>query len=254
MSYRHHSRSRSPLTALRALFASLFACLALVLPAHPAGAIEGGDQRFAEFLKNQGTFCLPDGEGGCQEIAPGVPNFLVWSDLDPDSCAVVDYAGLAAEAIRQQSGGAVRLGTRVTGTVTETPLPDGRSDVRIRLHAKNALTYVVQGCDWLNGPPLFGRFITEVVAGKRAALGNAQLDIRFTNETGVPLPDILQLLIEPLEGQVPLSMTFKSSTKGPLREAFGVPDGTPGKADVHTAIQFDDPDNRTEEIRLTRQR
>ncbi|MGE7390853.1 hypothetical protein ACQKM2_35795 [Streptomyces sp. NPDC004126] len=230
----------------------LFACLALVLPAHAAGATGDADQRFAEFLKAQGTFCLPDGEGGCAELVPGVPNFLVWSDLDPDSCALVDYAGLAAEVIRQQSGGTQRLGTRVTGTVTESPRPDGGTDVRIRLHAKNALTYVVQGCEVANGPLLFGRSVPEVVAGKHATLGDAQLDFRFINLAGAPLPDLVQLLVDPQIGQVPISMTFRSSAKGPLRAAFGVPDGTPGKVSVSTDVQFDEPDNRKEEIRLTR--
>lgn len=63
-------------TALRALFASPIACLVLVLPAHPAGAAGGGGQRIVEFLKNQGTFCLPDGQEAAPSSCRECPNFL----------------------------------------------------------------------------------------------------------------------------------------------------------------------------------
>ncbi|MGE7390851.1 hypothetical protein ACQKM2_35785 [Streptomyces sp. NPDC004126] len=243
----------------RALLAGL-SCLAVLSPSAPATAAtvpapaaELPQGRFADFLKVQGTFCLPDGAGGCAYILPGVPNMLYWGDLDsPEDCALVDYAGLAAEAVRQQSGGRISLGTSVTGTVSERPRTDGNTDVRIRLHTEKALTYVVKDCDLVNGAPLFGRSVAEVLAGTRATLGEARLDLELINNVppGGELPDLVQLLVDPHLDQVPVRLTFRATAAGPLRAAFGVPDGTPGKATVDNRFVFADIDNRRQEIRL----
>ena len=55
----------------------------------------------------------------------------------------------------------------------------------------------------------------------------------FTN-TGVgdPLPDLVQLLFEPLSGQEVRSISIAAAGSGTFRAAFGVPDGTPGRVQV----------------------
>jgi hypothetical protein len=63
------------------------------------------------------------------------------------------------------------------------------------------------------------------------ALGHITMIIEFINaEPGDPLPDLLQLLIAPEAGQEgPRISLTRARASGPLREAFGVADGTPGR-------------------------
>jgi len=82
-----------------------------------------------EFLAAQGTFCVPNGSGGCNLFFDPLPNFLGWQDDEANRCALVDYAGLADAWLQEQSGGAIRLGTTVTGWVKEKPLSDGGAEI-----------------------------------------------------------------------------------------------------------------------------
>ncbi|MGE7390852.1 hypothetical protein ACQKM2_35790 [Streptomyces sp. NPDC004126] len=244
--------SRRPRRTLRKTLLAGLACFAVLVPLAPASAADQPSDRFAEFLKAQGTFCVPDGEGGCAYFLPGIPNMLGWSNQDASSCALVDYAGLAAGAIRQQSGGRIGLDTSVTGTVTEKARTDGGADVRVRLHARKALTYVTQGCELADGPLSFGRSVPEVLAGRPATTSEARLDLTFINNfpPGGQLPDLVQLLVDPHLDQVPLRMTFHATARGPLRAASGLPEGTPGTTVIHSDVTFAEPENRRDEIRL----
>jgi hypothetical protein len=70
--------------------------------------------------------------------------------------------------------------------------------------------------------------------GEDPALGESFLQLRFINaKPGAPLPDLLQLLFAPGPGQEPPSfISLTAHADGTLRQAFGVPDGTPGRATV----------------------
>lgn len=196
-----------------------------------------------DFLAAQGTFCFPDGQGGCLLFTdPPVPNFLAFRQSEPERCAVVDYAGLANRWLEQQSGGAISLGTTVDGTVTERPVEAqfefglfvGR-EIHVRLHARNALTWVIEGCALPSDTLLFGHRAPEVLAGADAALGEALLELvyvdgEFGSDPGGPLADLVQLLAFPLGEQAISALRFHASANGALHEAFGIPEGTPGKA------------------------
>jgi hypothetical protein len=47
----------------------------------------------SDFLETQGTFCIPNGSGGCFLFVPPVPNFVGWGDQAGSLAVSVDYAG-----------------------------------------------------------------------------------------------------------------------------------------------------------------
>jgi hypothetical protein len=182
----------------------------------------------SDFVSQQGTFCFPDGRGGSVIFVPPLPNFIGWSDWRSGNNAWVDYAGLANAAC----GG--DFGTQTRGTVIERPLPDGRADVTVTLHTTKALTWVIERCsDFAGATPVFGHRAADVLAGAEAALGESFLQLSFTNSApGAPLADLMQLFFLPAPGQQLHKYVFYAMAKGPLRNAFGVPNSTPGMVTV----------------------
>ena len=174
-----------------------------------------------DFISTQGTYCFPDGMGGCILFVPPIQNFLGWSDPD-GLLASVDYAGLADDWLNGL------LGTEFDGTVRERPLADGRAQVRVVLHTKNALTWVVEGDDFATSPLIFGYRAPDVAAGETPGLADSHMNIVFINsEPGAPLPDLMQLAFAPEPGQELRFLKINATANGPL-----VPDGTPAKATV----------------------
>jgi hypothetical protein len=152
----------------------------------------------------------------------------VTTDLAKERSVSVDYAGLADDYA------AGILGTQTTGTVTERPLSDGRAEIHVRLHTKNALTWVVDDPADFNEPLLFGYRAPDLVPdGQEPALGESFLDVKFINTApGDPLPDLIQLVVAPQAGQELVFLAFRARANGPLRGLFGVEDGTPGRVTV----------------------
>lgn len=187
---------------------------------------------FAEFMAAQGTFCWLDGEGGCSLFAPPVPNFVAW--LDPTTLLIGwwDYAGLAGAWLEMESGGAVSLGTEVTGSITEQPLADGRALLHLNLRARNVLTWVTLGEDFISDPLLIGHRVEDILyAGKEPAPGRFSMDLQYiTSAPGLPLQDLIKVFIFPGPDQEVISLTCNMSARGELHELAGYPEGTYGKA------------------------
>lgn len=103
------------------------------------------------------------------------------------------------------------------------------------LHAKNALTWVAEFVPENIPPigqPLFGHFAEEILQGAKPALGEASMKWVFINAApGAPLPD---LMAEALFGPTVETklISVEAHADGTLREASGMPDGTPGRAQV----------------------
>ena len=190
----------------------------------------------SDFVSTQGTFCVPDGNGGCQLFVPPVGNFIGWTNAACEAGgtgvqrgASVDYAGIANAYIKEASGGSISLGTRTFGQVIERPLRDGRAQVTVLLFTENALAWVAEGCDFL-GTLLFGNRAPDVVSGATPALADSFLQFVFTNTApGAPLPDLIRFTSGfTLPGQALISAQFEASSAGQLHAAFGVPEGTLG--------------------------
>jgi hypothetical protein len=194
-----------------------------------------------EFLAAQGTFCFPDGMGGCFRYAAPLPNMLAWRDEANNRCAVADYAGLASKYLLEASGGAIDLGTEIAGTVEERALDDGRAEITVRLRVSNALVYSVAGCDMSAGPAEFGYLVPEILGGATPAVGDAQLLARFIDlAPGRPLPDLTKIASFPEFGQEFDVVVFDAAAQGALREIHGVPEGTEGKASIKFSLRFVD--------------
>ena len=117
---------------------------AVLAYAAPAVCADAEDQPLqtrpiADFLEKQG-----------QHLTKGiVPEFMsftaYFNPQDGTNRAVsIDYAGLGARVIRKKTAGAVSLHTKMDGLVYERQLPDGRAEVTIQLHTRNALTFVIE--------------------------------------------------------------------------------------------------------------
>lgn len=200
-----------------------------LLAVSPAAA---APRPIADFLSTQGTYCVDDGGGGCLLFVPPVPNFIGWTVTGETTVASVDYAGLANGTLDCGGGvsGTTSFGTQADGTVIERPLPDGRVEVTVVLHTRNALTWVADG-DFASGTLLFGQRVCDVLAGGQASLGDSQLQVVFINPgPGAPLPDLIELFVSRFNDLV--SLSFRSQAEGALRAAFGVSDGTPGRATI----------------------
>jgi hypothetical protein len=179
----------------------------------------------SDFLNAQGTFCFPDGIGGCLLLFPPVPLYIGGGNADNSMIAWVDYAGVAS----RWAGGA--FGTQINRTVTERSLSDGRAQVDVTTHTTRALTFVTAG--YPPGPLLFGHYAPDVLAGADGAFGSSSFRISFINTApGAPLPDLIQLSFFPASGQEIVLIGLEGTAKGTLRGAFGVPDGTPGMLTV----------------------
>ena len=220
---------------------------ALLPPASVAGPTV--TRPIEDFVSQQGTFCVDDGKGGCLLYVPPIANYLGWTTpgrpqancpapnpalgCQPSLGALVDYAGLANAWLISQGKD---LGTKTDGTITERPLSNGKAEITVLLHTKNALTFVVPCCDYAGGTLLFGRRALEVAVGMKPSLADTFLKLIFTNTaTGAPLPDLVGLF-QTRFGDI-RSIEFHAQASGELRAGFGVPDGTPGRATVvQTAV------------------
>ncbi|MCY1071127.1 hypothetical protein OV090_40670 [Nannocystis sp. RBIL2] len=183
-----------------------------------------------------------DAQGTTSIFFPPVPDQIGWASAAADPpvlIALVDYAGLAAEFLAGLEDPLI-LGTTMTGHVLDRPLADGRSEVTVVLRTTNALTFVLladDDTDFTNNPVLFGYKPSELAADPTLtpALSQSHLKVVFTNTApGADLPDLVDAFIlgNAADGQELRSLAFRANGSGPLREAFGVPEGTPGRSVV----------------------
>jgi hypothetical protein len=198
-----------------------------------------------EWVDAQGTYCIDDGMGGCVLFVPPFENYLGESSFPPPPGVVTilssfDYAGIAERKIIEEGGDP--LGTTFEGHIRERPLKDGRAECRVNLRTRNALCWANEcdmACDFATSPMLFGARSTEVLGGMPATLGEINLTVLFINTAmGAPMPDIFKILVDPDPGQELLWFALSATANGPLREAYGVPDGTPGKMTVRQTGNF----------------
>jgi hypothetical protein len=179
----------------------------------------------------------PDLSKGSSNVLSKSSNGIVFRDIndflstqtisiswyDPDDpirkMYICDYAGVLKER------NSLNINSTYTGIITEKALGDGTAEVRIRLKAHNILTYVtgVTGSSWT--PVLFGENPTSVLGGATPTLGEANLDVTFTNSApGAPIPELWYMSIRSYS-------TIYASAFGPFKEEAGFgPDGTPGHA------------------------
>jgi hypothetical protein len=182
--------------------------------------VQAGQRPIEDFLKAQGTYIDPTWPWheewtlfyGCN--SPDVPYGFA-----------IDYAGVASRWLQEQYG--VSVGTTFNGFVNERALPDGTTEVTVVLQTRDALAWVLATPgDPLQQEVLFGYLPPDVATGSPVALGDCTLQVKFINNAppGSPLPD----LESPDAAQQMRFIAIAAQAHGPLRAAFGVPEGTPG--------------------------
>lgn len=169
---------------------------------------------FSDFLDAQGStssFLLP------------VPDFFGWvTGLEDGTLRLLamDYLGVANKTIVDLGGS--DLGTKVTGTVTERPLPDGRARVSVLLHVRDALIWLTDFDDTgdpSTDPLIMGARPQDVADGAIPALGSGSLQFDFINTApGAPIPDVMLAIFEEIEveGFEPLQVKITASGGGIL--------------------------------------
>lgn len=205
-------------------------------PGSPTGGPTGGPtgapttRPITEFLRMQGTYCAPDGFGGCQLYAAPTGNFISWFDQATGMAVAIDYATIMSGWMSQNGGRS--FGTDAQGQVLEEPLSDGTSRIMIDLHVANALGFAVHGPD-LRGNLTFGARVNELMDPRfEPGVGHLNMRIELINPTGAPLPDLVQLIREPRAGQRLVRIVVDYNGNG-FNYANGVEQGTPTNINLH---------------------
>jgi hypothetical protein len=171
---------------------------------------------FSDWLNAQDPFITPN---FCN------PTNLGWLPPDFSTFALADYSGKLGACITAKGGPVFRPEFR--GTVTERDLPDGTAEILVNEQFNNTYAYAL---DTSNFPirPLLG-FTPNQLFGHPdypSAVASGMIQVKFIIPyPGAPFPDIADAFFG---GQVK-SLSARINGDGPLRAAFGVPEGTPGK-------------------------
>lgn len=186
-----------------------------------------------------------------------------WANADLSLFYLIDSAGDIARDLNLPP-------PKIDGKVTERDLGNGTAEVTVNIHTTNAITFVTkssvinnnpQDCTLFgsimrtNGrycPTLFGYGIKDIVQASPGALtparGDSNMQVRFINPIPAgmiagqePLPDLINLTFFPIPGEVLEFESISSSAFGELRALYGVPDGTPGRAQAVQTGLFVNP-------------
>jgi hypothetical protein len=207
------------------LLIAALALMTFVGVGHPNAA--GTRQRpFSDWLDAQGSVL------NANNCASSV---LGWLTPDFATFARADYSGKIGECITN-NGGPV-FNPEFSGTVTERDLPDGRAEILVIHHFAN--TYVVARDQTLGGnpaPAILGFNASELFGHPElpSAVASGTIQVKFIiDHPGDPLPDLSTIDF--------LSLSARFQGSGPLRAAFGVDEGTPGRVIVSQTGLFNIP-------------
>jgi hypothetical protein len=204
-------------------------------------AFQTRQRPLSDFINAQGTTTCFTPPAPAQLGATSDP------DKGPVRFALFDYTGKVAALLQSMYG--ISLGTTVTGTVTERPLADGRVEVTVNLHTRDALAWAINldpngpASQFNNNPLLFGARAQDLIADPATtpALGDVHLRIVFKNTApGAPLPDLVCINQGPdCPNVAPCPAGFEidffmvnGNATGPLHAVSGAPEGSAGRLDV----------------------
>lgn len=193
--------------------------------AHPK-AVGTRQRPFSEWLSAQGNITVN---------ATCASTVVAWLTPDFATFARADYAGTIGACITSHGG--PEFHPEIGGTVTERDLPDGRAEIVVIHHFKNA--YVVARDPNQPGTPspaILGYNPGELFGHPelQSALASGVIQVKFIiDQPGDPLPRLFNA--------ISLSVNARFQGSGPLRAAFGVDEGTPGKVVVSQTGLFNTP-------------
>lgn len=137
-----------------------------------------------------------------------------WTDPATKRCLFVDYSGQVFPQV------ADLLGTEFTGTITERPLSDGRFEVMVNLHTKDAMAFVVDAsetfddddCGFFTNPLLFGlRNPVAIVANPEdAGVANSHLQLVYISPESGAFINLNELFFDPPTGYELISVKLQA--------------------------------------------
>jgi hypothetical protein len=204
----------------------LIGLLMTMLPGLQVNAAGTRQRPFSDWLNAQGSVLNP---GNCASSVLG------WLTPDFATFARADYSGKIGDCITNHGGPIFTPEFR--GTVTERDLPDGTAEIQVIHHFTN--TYVVARDNTQPGvpaPAILGFNAAELFAHPElpSAVASGMIQVKFIiAHPGDPLPDVATIPT--------LSLSTRFQGRGPLRAAFGVDEGTPGKVVVSQTGLFNIP-------------
>ena len=183
-----------------------------------------------------GDFLAAQGSG---PPPPGfVASYISWLGRtgpkeDISRVMTLDYAGLDAAAVGLPL-------PNMQGSVTERPLANGQTNVRVTLRTSHELG-TIHAClpptmdnPCPTGGILFGLTPAEAAADpEQAAYGSSLFEIEYNvaRAPGAPMEDLIALFFTGLPyDSLPLFVAFSGSADGELRAASGCAEGTAGRA------------------------
>ena len=217
------------------LAAAIVAAMAVGVSAttSAAGNTKATIRPIGDFVSAQGSIQLDVGHTPGGDLYVG--ELFIWGN-SLDQLFRVDYAGTEDKGIVAVGG--PNTHTTFSGDIVERTLSDGQAEDTIHLQTYKALAYMVDASTYpacspfILCPAIFGYNPLELANGIGSPLvTNSRMDIDLVNTApGAPIPDLVTVLGNPPSGTGAYvkTLTLETSTVGPLRAAFGVPDGTPG--------------------------
>ena len=129
-------------------------------------------------------------QGSCTSVPVNyAANYFSWTGKPAPNglvnlLATMDYAGVDAAALG--------LPTAITGTVIEGALADGRTRVKVKVVARDALTYVQEFDGSTIGSLVFGTTPDDVSGGASPTLGKASFELEYVvaRSLGDPMEDV----------------------------------------------------------------
>jgi hypothetical protein len=178
---------------------------------------------FSDWLNAQGTFYNP---------ATCFSSVLGWATPDFATFALADYSGKLGACVTAHGGPVFHPEFR--GNVTERDLPDGTAEILVNEQFNNTYAYALDTSQFPARPLLGSPQFEYNGQPKPTAVASGMLQVKFLIPSpGAPLPDLPDAFL--------LSISGRINGDGPLRAAFGVPEGTPGKFIVSQTGLFNIP-------------
>lgn len=156
-----------------------------------------------------------------QQLTSGGSPLILWIDPVTNRYMTIDYSGKVNDFIVAHGGKSV--GTVVSGTVIQRPLPNGTAEITVQLNLQNAVVWASQGSTLV-----FGHVPLDIVSGYTPALATVNFNLKFTiSAPGAPLADLATIVFTQ---HAQVFQQLNAIGQGPFLAAYGVPDGTPGIA------------------------
>lgn len=182
-----------------------------------------------QFLAAQGTYC--GSTGVFCHPTEDIGSVLGWAGPTGAPAATLDFAGVNAAWYLEHLG--TDVGYAASGTVRERRLADGRRLVSVSMRFENTLLAAYPGFGSIN--PLVGADFEEYgTVEPVTAVGTLTLQMVLPADY-VGLPDLIQVVFEPLPGMELLQLVANVRAEGMLRQDFdGITAGTLVRVTLHT--------------------